>query len=1117
MKKKITALFLSMAVLAPQLLSVPVMAEDEIYAEIVFGKGGKNSNISISHNFVQETAADKEGLRSKKASRAEFINFNINDSVLYNIPDGTPLDIEVEYFDDIKGSIISLTYDAHRPPKKFDVIVNNTIYKTDVDDTIYLEGSGEWKTHTFHIEDLKAANRINWADFRLGVWAPETGMSPNDILISSVKVKKSEYESAVVVDKVYFDSLGHKYTKGDKLELKADVRNMFDETVTFTGNAEIFDRYGKKYSDNHFSMEIGPKEEKTVSINLQNPEWNDLYDVKVTAENFAASNPEKKYSNFFETDFSISVLLDRESADPDFGSGIQINKGYGDPHKIAETHNSLGSSYIRDDVFGGNVKWNGSTYTVNQDAIDDWTIMRENGITVIGNLTAAGPLNSWNKPPVTEKELAQHELFCEQVASQLKGVVDIFNAWNEYDHQYFNILHTGAEDYTNLLKATYRGVKKGNPDAIVIGPELAGVNHAFVETMCQLGALDYMDGLSLHPYQWTGSFDPQILIDGAMKMKEIMRKYGDEKPMWMTEFGFSSCGGSHFTVEEQYRLHTLARAVNKSYGLYDKYIQYCLADYDNRTSLEHNWGFINWWDEQEGLVSYGAKYSFLAMTNFNYLAGKNGEVKKHIQTDDGAYLFHYYNTELKKDVMLLQTAGAIVHKNLDLGCNEVEILDGFGNKVTTLRSDNGIYGFSLTNEPIWVVGNIKNFEVTESNAAVRFESVKKETVAGDILSFTLLKDIDKELKVEIEGIEVLENNGFSGNRADIKVNIPVNASGEISFNVRATDDEGNVYFISDYILQIIDTVDLKIESELSNNVSFNRWRIRATVTNMCETKEISGSFRVTNPEYLVSDSARRVFKNIAPGKSRTYLISLPERVTKNAIDLKTEVLLDSGFKKTLDETLCFSASYYADKKPVIDGVMSYGEWNSSWFGADEKVDVKEIPDWNGPEDVSFSGTSMWDEENFYFVGVSTDDVHYTDHTPTGASNLWRGDSFQLGFDDRDILTAGTEGAFTELGLAYVPGQGDIIYRFSALYDKPTGLVENCEIKIQRYDGYTIYECKIPWTEIFKDDYTFDYDSPFRFSALVNDNDGTGRGWIEYMGGIGNPKSVSLFGDMTFVK
>ncbi len=1115
MKKKIAALFLSVTVGLPQIFGIPAIAEDEIYAEVVFGAGGKNSNMTTTHAYVSESAAGKEGIRSNKGSGAEFVNFNIDDSVLYNIPDDTPLDIVVEYFDDVAGGMISLTYDANRPPKKWDVITDNTILKT-CPDVICLEGSGEWKTYTFHVEDLKAANRMNWSDFRLGVWEPKTGMSPTDILIHSVKVQKSDFKSAIEIKNTYFDALGHKYTKGDKLELKLDIRNIFDDTVTISGNADISDRYGKEYSNSSFSTELAPKEEKTVIVELENPEWYDLYDVKCTVESVASSNPDKKYSDFSETDFSISILLDSESADPGFGTGIQLTKGYGTADKVAESCNTLGSSYIRDDIFGGNVEWTGSEYIVSESAISEWKIMREHGVQVVGSLTATHPYNAWNKPPINDAEYAQHAIFCEQVARQLRGVVDTFNVWNEYNHNSFNVLQTGAEDYAKLLKVSYTAIKKGNPDATVIGPSIAGVDHGFIETLCKEGGLDYMDGLSVHPYQWTGWFDPQILINDAKKIQETMRKYGEEKPLWTTEIGYSSDIVEYYTLEEQYRMNTLSRGVNKSFDLYDTYIQYCLADWENRTETEHNWGFINWWDEEE-LVAYGAKYSFLAMANFNYLAGKMAEAKENIQTDDGAYLMRFYNSELQKDVMLLQTSGGKTYKKLDFGCGEVKVLDAFGNEVATLHSENGVYGFAVTHEPIWVVGNIKKFEETENNAAVEFESFKQETVAGDILTFSLLKNIDKNLNVEIEGIEVVKNDGFLKNRADLAVNIPADATEEISFNVKVVDDAGNVYFITDYILGIVDPVDLQIETELANDNSFNRWRIRATVTNMCETKSISGSFGITNPEYLVSDSSKRVFKDIAPGKSRTYLISLPEKVTKNAIDLEALVSLDNGFKKSLAKTLSFSGSYYAYKKPVIDGVMSYGEWNSSWFGAEEAVDVKEIPDWGGADDLSFSGTSMWDEENFYFVGVSTDDIHFTNYTPTGASNLWRGDSFQLGFDDRDVLIGGTEGLFTEIGLAYVPGEGDVVYRFTSLYGKPVGIVENCDIKIQRYDTYTLYECRIPWTEIFKDDYTFQYDTPFRFSALLNDNDGTGRGWIEYMGGIGWPKTVSLFGDMTFVK
>lgn len=526
-KKRFTAFFLCMMVLMTQIIGFKVSADDstandEVYAEVVFGSGGITSNMSVSHSFVSETAGGKEGVRSNKASGAEFLYINISDDVLYNIPNDTPIDIAVEYFDDSTDGQLSMTYDSNNPPETYDVITNNTIYRRS-ENTAYLEGSGEWKTHIFHVEDLKAANRMpNGSDFRVGVWDPVTRMSPSDILIRAVRVQKSDFKSAAEVKNVYFDSLGHMYQKGETPVLKADVRNIFDDTVTFAGNAEVKNRYGEHYSDNAFSVELSPKEEKTIEIPLTNPEHYDLYEVFCTAESFTAGNPEKKYTIDFDTDFSISILLDAENSDPDYGDCTQVTKGIGDYKKVAEVSNRMGSSYIRDDIYGGNVTWTGTEYIVSESAIEQWRYLREHGVQTIGSLTAAGPFNYWNVPPTTDAEYAQHAIFCEQVASQLKGVVEVFNVWNEYNHATFNTLQTGAEEYTKLLKVSYAAIKKGNPDAIVLGPDLAGVDHAFIETVCKEGGLDYMDGLSGHPYQWTGWFDPNVFINDATKIKETM-------------------------------------------------------------------------------------------------------------------------------------------------------------------------------------------------------------------------------------------------------------------------------------------------------------------------------------------------------------------------------------------------------------------------------------------------------------------------------------------------------------------------------------------------------------------------------------------------------------------
>jgi len=78
--------------------------------------------------------------------------------------------------------------------------------------------------------------------------------------------------------------------------------------------------------------------------------------------------------------------------------------------------------------------------------------------------------------------------------------------------------------------------------------------------------------------------------------------------------------------------------------------------------------------------------------------------------------------------------------------------------------------------------------------------------------------------------------------------------------------------------------------------------------------------------------------------------------------------------------------------------------------------------------------------------------------------------------------------------------------------------EDAKLAVVRYPTYTVYECVIPWSEIFYDGYKIDTNKTYRFSCMTNDSDGLGRkAWIEYTSGIGKAKDATLFGNMTFVK
>ena len=61
------------------------------------------------------------------------------------------------------------------------------------------------------------------------------------------------------------------------------------------------------------------------------------------------------------------------------------------------------------------------------------------------------------------------------VSKSLAGKVAAYEIWNEPDIKYFNTKDATAADYTEMLKAAYRTIKKNDPDVTVLGGAIAGV------------------------------------------------------------------------------------------------------------------------------------------------------------------------------------------------------------------------------------------------------------------------------------------------------------------------------------------------------------------------------------------------------------------------------------------------------------------------------------------------------------------------------------------------------------------------------------------------------------------------------------------------------------------
>lgn len=81
---------------------------------------------------------------------------------------------------------------------------------------------------------------------------------------------------------------------------------------------------------------------------------------------------------------------------------------------------------------------------------------------------------------------------------------------------------------------------------------------------------------------------------------------------------------------------------------------------------------------------------------------------------------------------------------------------------------------------------------------------------------------------------------------------------------------------------------------------------------------------------------------------------------------------------------------------------------------------------------------------------------------------------------------------------------------------PVGLVQHGEASVTRNEEQklTIYKLALPWSELTP--IAPQHGDVMSFSLLVNENDGQGRGWIEWARGIGSEKRPSLFRSMQWM-
>jgi polysaccharide biosynthesis protein PslG len=164
-------------------------------------------------------------------------------------------------------------------------------------------------------------------------------------------------------------------------------------------------------------------------------------------------------------------------------------------------------------------------------------------------------------PPTDPNDYADAAAWIAQRWGSKMAALEVWNEPNQSNS--FNSANPAA-DYAAILKAAYPRIKLVAPTLPVLGPAMAYSDGNFLEALYAQGIQGFFDGLSFHPYnEWRAPSDPWqdqykewTYITGVPWIRSIETAHGDLKPLWFTEFGWSSClpGGTDkwcVTTDEQ--------------------------------------------------------------------------------------------------------------------------------------------------------------------------------------------------------------------------------------------------------------------------------------------------------------------------------------------------------------------------------------------------------------------------------------------------------------------------------------------------------------------------------------------------------------------------------------
>ena len=802
------------------------------------------------------------------------------------------------------------------------------------------------------------------------------------------------------------------------------------------------------------------------------------------------------------------------------GVSVHIDKKRGEADKMVALMKNAGIGNMRgSDVAWGTIEAQKGVYAIPEDVDKLLDLLTENDIDYLYLFGGSNPLytkleNGTVTVAATPEAYTALTKYLTELMKMAEGRIKFVEVTNEYhSSSMVPVYNTRADVHANILRAAYKGVKAGDPNVQIVGIDedswgmyQTGMIPKYLEEMKGEKIFDYV---SLHPYPADyGAFEDGEGLKFVRDVQDSLEEHKQDRnvPMMFTELGWADYVVESDEAKAAYTVR--AHAYCQAEGIAERIHNYTLVDYAHYYESQPDqatFGLCETYLDGGIDVPYLGKEVYVAMAYWNGLMAENEFVGKidglnNLEKDFG-YLFK--DRRGRDVVMLGMVNDGSENIGINLGAEKAIIADAYGNE-REIHSTDGIFTVNFEkNEIVYLIGDfneLSEIKLTEPQFKISEDKIKIPINGKLDLSITAPQNFNGNINIETNGYikeavggEIVQGAGV----VDLYAN-PDETDGRMIMSVMK---DGKAYYIRN--LDVEYTSSGVVEMYRLENVDGDpvKWDAVLDVRNIRRDMSITGNISI-NPE-----TAPRQLPVIAPGEVRRIRIPIAEPDDVRNVGKFTGIMnFSTGANCEFVQSVDTIFAPYTKNPPKVDGNPDEWSHGPATMRADTKDQMKMLmtgETWKGTDDLSMLIDMRYDLENVYVMFEITDDVFYQ---PYQMTEYWRGDSVQLafGFDINSMNGTCFNVALDPDGntYSYRTAQEDNMGGFQGAGAK--GQYTDGQQAVKRIGNKTYYEMSIPWHKMSAGPVKVEKGDEFYFSAIINDNDGTGRkGYMEYASGVGS--------------